>query len=84
MKTISVVLIVAGVLLCFVSSLWMHFAVHHVMHDMMHAETSGIGTVASNLTTAWYLSFVNMVGCVIIFFGIILSIFTGRKQQATK
>lgn len=83
MKIISIILIVIGLLLCFVSSLWMHFAVHHVMHGMMHAETAGIGTIASNLSNAWYLSFVNMCGCVIIFIGVVLNIismFAGRKQ----
>lgn len=49
----------------------------------MHAETSGIGSVASALTNAWYLSFVSIAGCVVIFIGLMINIiamFIGRKQ----
>lgn len=84
MKIISIILIVIGLLLCAVGSFGTHFFVHHLMHDLMHAETAGIGTIASNLNNAWYLSFVSMAGCALIFFGLILNIismFTGRKQQ---
>lgn len=73
-------MIVIGLLVCFISSGWMHFATHHVMHYMMHSETEGIGKVASILTTAWYLSFVNMVGCVGLFVGLVLKVIAGRKQ----
>ena len=83
MKIVSVIFIVIGMLLCVVGSFGTHFFTHQLMHDLMHTETGGIGSVASALTNAWYLSFVSIAGCVVIFIGVVLNIiamFIGRKQ----
>jgi len=81
MKIVSIILLVIGLLLCLVSGVWTHFAVHNVMYDLMHSEVAGIGRIASNLTNAWYLSFVNMVGCVFIFLGVVLNIISMFKER---
>jgi uncharacterized membrane protein len=74
MKIISIILLVIGMLLCAVGSFGSHFFTHQVMYDIMHADTGGIGSIASGLTNAWYLSFVSIAGCVVIFLGVILNI----------
>ena len=83
MKIISIILIFIGLFLCAVGSAGMHFAIHKTIEGAMHAETAGVYSLAQNLETAWYLSIVSVVGCIVIFFGLVLniiSIFTGRKQ----
>jgi uncharacterized membrane protein len=85
MKIISIILIVIGLLLCAVGSFGTHFFVHHVMRDLMNAAAGGIGSVASGLQNAWYLSFVAMFGCLIMFLGVVLNIVVmlRAKKQTT-
>jgi uncharacterized membrane protein len=83
MKIISIILIVIGLLLCTLGSFGTHFLIHQIMENIMRADSSGIGALASNLTNAWNLSFVGIAGCVVIFLGVILNIvaiFRAKKQ----
>jgi hypothetical protein len=84
MKIISLVLLVIGLLLCLAGGFGTHFFIHHVIYDILHAETSGIGSIARGLDNAWYLSFVSIAGSAFVFLGLVFNIiamFKGKKTQ---
>jgi hypothetical protein len=84
MKIISLILVIIGFLLCAVSGLGLRIEVSAITENIMRAEASGIGGLASALYLASVLSYVNIFGCLVIFLGIILniaSLFAGKKQN---
>lgn len=84
MKIISIILIIFGFILCVGSSLGIRFAIYTLVDGLMSSDTAGIGMVASAISSASLLSYVNLFGCAIIFIGILLNIvgmFAGRKRQ---
>lgn len=84
MKIISLILIVIGFFICLATGIGFRLAVGNILSSLMNSETSGIGQIASAISMANLLSYVNIFGSVIIFLGIILSIvsmFAGKKQN---
>ena len=81
----SVVLTSIGLFLCFIGSVGTQYMLRSTLNAMMNSETSGIGAIARGFDNAMSLGYVAIFGCVIIFIGLlinIISMFTGRKQQA--
>ena len=83
MKAASLILQLVGFLICFGSSIGFRFALGGILNAIMSSETSGIGQINSAVQSGYYLSYLNILGCVVILIGIILniiSVFVGRKQ----
>jgi riboflavin transporter FmnP len=84
MRIISVILSVIGLMVCGVSAVGFRLTMSNLLNALLSGETSGIGQVASAITTANLLSYVNIFGCALIFLGILLNIFSmfgGKKQN---
>ena len=85
MKIISVIIITIGFVICAISSLGIRYSVYNIVSGLMNTETTGIGQLASALSNASLLSYVNIFGCVVIFIGLVqnfISMFTEKKRQA--
>ena len=83
MKAASLILQLVGFLICFGTSVGFRFALAGILDAIMNSEAGGIGRISSAVETGSYLSYLNILGCVIILIGIILniiSVFVGRKQ----
>jgi hypothetical protein len=84
MKIISTILIVIGFLISGISSLIIFYATFTGVNGIRNSETAGISGIAWGLSTAYLASFVNLFGFAILGIGVLLlviSMFTGRKQQ---
>ncbi|MET0754358.1 MAG: hypothetical protein ABWZ66_13330 [Pyrinomonadaceae bacterium] len=85
MKIISLILLVIGLIICGISSLTIVYTITSAVNAAMNGGGSaGIGMIGAALDTSRTMGIVNLLGCAMIFFGIvfnIISLFTGRKQQ---
>lgn len=85
MKIISLILIFIGFVLAFIGSVGVQYLLRATLNAMMDSANSGIGEIASGFSNAFLSNYVALFGCAIIFLGLVLNIismFTGRKQQA--
>lgn len=84
MKIIAIIVTLIGLLITGVSSLGVVYSVRVIINSITNSANSGIGTMAEAISNAQILSFVNLLGVVITFFGVVLMIaamFWGRKKQ---
>lgn len=86
MKIIAIIVALLGFSITGISSLGMIFSFYSANQAVKDSAASGIGAFASWISTAQMLSYANLLGVVILFFGIVLMIaalFMGKnKQQA--
>lgn len=84
MKIIAIIVTLIGLLITGVSSLGVVYSVRVIINSITNSANSGIGTMAEAISNAQILSFVNLLGVVVTFFGVVLMIaamFWGRKKQ---
>lgn len=84
MKIISLILLVIGLIICGISSLTIVYTITSAVNAAMNSGSAGIGMIGAALDTSRTMGFVNILGCAMIFFGIVFNIiswFTGKKQQ---
>ena len=85
MKIISFILTFIGFVLCLAGSVGSQYFLRSTLKVMLESETSGIGAIGRGFDNAMLSGYVAIFGCAIIFLGLLVSIismFTGRKQQA--
>jgi hypothetical protein len=85
MRTISVILTFIGFVLCLAGSVGVQVLLRQTLFALLNSETGGIGAIARGFDNTFLSNYVALFGCLLIFIGLLLniiSLFTGRKQQA--
>jgi hypothetical protein len=79
MGIISKLLVMAGALITVIGNIVAFYASSVAVHGVENAANEDIANVAWGLNAAYFWNFVALVGCVILIFGFIFSIFGTRN-----